>query len=80
VQAVGIGFQRLQTKAMQAAADAQIGAATDQKRAAEAAVRAAKAAEDTAAYTKNTARWMMWSDIVLAVSSVLTFFATVWLR
>ena len=63
-QAVSVAFQRLQTQALQDAAKAQI--------------RAAKAAEDTAKYTKNTAWWMMCSVIVLAVSSVLTLFITVW--
>jgi hypothetical protein len=80
VQAVGVAFQRLQTKAMQDAANAQIAAASDQKSAAEAAVRAAKAAEDTAEYTKNTAWWMMWSVFVLAGTSVATLIVTVVLR
>lgn len=79
-QAVGVAFQRLQTKTMQDAAEAQIKAASGQEIAAQAAVRAAKAAENTAEYTRNTARWMMWSVIALAVSSVLTLIATVSLR
>jgi hypothetical protein len=73
VQSVNVAFQRLQTKAMQDAAAAQVDAAL-------AAARAARAAEDTARYTKDTARWMMWSVIVLAVSSILTLIATLLLR
>lgn len=76
--AATVGFQRLQTiAAMQAAAaqreaaDAQMKAAADSSKPAQAAGDAAKAAQDTATYTKATARWMMWSIIVLAVASVI---------
>jgi hypothetical protein len=65
---------------MQEAAAAQLGAALDQKLAAEAAIRAAKATEDTARYTRNSALWMKWSVIVLAVASVLNLLATVFLH
>ncbi len=78
-QAVGVAFQRLQTKAMQDAAEAQIGAASDQQRAAEAAIRAAKAAEETAKYTRDSSRWMMWAVIISALTLVLNQLVT-WLR
>ena len=76
VQAVGVAFQRLQTKAMQEAAEAQVRAAAHQKLTAEAAVRAAKAAEDTAEFTANAAFWMMLSVFVLAGTSVMTLILT----
>jgi|GEM_PF-4911764 len=72
VQATQVAFQRLQTKAMQEAAAAQIANAADQKDAAEAMIRAANAAEETAKYTHDTAWWMKWSVVVLAISSTIT--------
>jgi hypothetical protein len=69
VNAVNVAFPRLQTKAMQEAAAAQVDAAL-------AVAGAAKAAEDTARHTKNTAWWMMWSVIVIAISSILNLVVT----
>ena len=44
---------------------------------AEAQKVAASSAESTAQYTKKTARYMLWSVIVLAVSAVITAAATI---
>jgi hypothetical protein len=71
-----VGFLRLQTKAMQDAAAAQIDASSIQKAAAEAAIRAANATEETAKYTQASAKWMKWSVIVLAVASIANLLAT----
>lgn len=76
-QAVSVAFQRLQTKAMQDAATAQIDTASAQKDAANAAVRAANAAVETAESTRKSANWMKWSVIVLAASSVINLLVTV---
>ena len=65
-QAVHAAFQRLQTKAMQDEARAQIEAAADQKEAANAQIRAAIATEATAVSTSDSARWLMWSVIAQA--------------
>jgi hypothetical protein len=68
--AAAVAFQRLQTKAAMDAATAQKEAADAQIRSAADSSKAAKAAEDTSIYTKASARWMMWSVIVLAIASV----------
>src|ERR1700730_6532560 len=68
MQAVVVAFQRLQTRAIQEAAAAQISAASDQKEAVSAAGRVAKAAEETAKYTRESARWMKWTVMVIAAS------------
>jgi hypothetical protein len=77
-QSVHVAFQRLQTKAMQDAAKAQIDAAAEQKAASSALIRAAVATEATAASTADSARWLMWSVVVLAVTSVANILVTVW--
>lgn len=43
-----------------------------QQQAADAAIREAAAAEQTAEYTRNNARYLLWSVIVLAASSIGT--------
>lgn len=72
-------FQRLQSIAMQQAAEAaQVDAAKDQRTAAQALLRAAIATEETAKYTKNSIFWLMVSVIVLALSSIATVCVTIW--
>jgi len=65
-------FTRRQTLAAQQATEAQIDAAYAQKEAALWAERATEAAQATAAYTRQNARYMLWSVIVLAISSVIS--------
>lgn len=77
-RSVHVAFQRLQTRAMQDAAKAQIQAAADQKEAANAQIRAAIATEATAASTRDLAWWLMWSVIVLFITSVANIAVTVW--
>jgi hypothetical protein len=43
-----------------------------------AAIEAAKAAENTAKFTRDSARYMLWSVAVLAISSVATLIVTIW--
>jgi hypothetical protein len=69
--AATVAFQRLQTKAAMETAAAQKEAADAQIKAAADSSKAAKAAEDTAIYTRASARWMMWSVIVLAIASII---------
>jgi hypothetical protein len=77
-RAVDVAFQRLQTKALREGADAQIAAARDQRAASEALIRAAKATEATAKSTKDSALWLMWSVIVLAITNLANVIATIW--
>jgi hypothetical protein len=62
-------FARLQTLAQQQAATAA-------ERGAAAQEVAAQAAEETAEYTRRNARYMLWSVIVLAASSLGSFVLT----
>lgn len=64
-----IAFVRLQTIELRKAAEAQIAAAADQRLAAQAAERAAIATAATAKSTADSAWWLMWSVIVLVISS-----------
>jgi hypothetical protein len=64
-------FARLQTVAQQQAATAQESAARSQEVAAE-------AAKETAEYTRKNARYLLWSVIVLALSSFATAFFSAW--
>jgi len=64
-------FARLQTLAQQQAATAQ-------ERGAIAQEVAAQAAKETAEYTRKNARYMLWSVIVLAVSSLCNLGLTAW--
>jgi type IV secretory pathway VirB10-like protein len=84
-QAVTAAFQRLQTKAMQDAAKAQIEAAEGQKKAAQALAETAdeqqestKALIDTATHTRTSALWLMISTFVLAASTVINVIVTIW--
>jgi hypothetical protein len=43
-----------------------------QREASEAAKESAQAAKDTATYTKRNARYMLWSVVILAISSTIT--------
>jgi hypothetical protein len=64
-------FARLQTVAQQQGAAAQERAARSQEVAAE-------AAKETAEYTRKNARYLLWSVIVLALSSCATAFFSAW--
>lgn len=67
-----IGFARLQTIAMQDAAEAQKAAAAAAKRAADAAVETADAAKATAKSTADSAWWLMWSAVALFITAAAT--------
>jgi hypothetical protein len=43
-----------------------------------AAIDEATAAQDTAKFTRNSARYMLWSVIVLALPSMATLIVTIW--
>jgi outer membrane murein-binding lipoprotein Lpp len=64
-------FTRLQTLAQQQAAIAQERGATAQG-------VAAQAAKETAEYTRKNARYLLWSVIILAASSLGSFGLTAW--
>jgi hypothetical protein len=55
----------------------QVAKAEFLRRQTQAQIDAAKAAEDTAVFTRHNARYMLWSVIVLAASSVCTLVVSI---